>query len=64
MNPVEQFLFNNKSVTYSCKSMSKRLNMRKKDIIYYALSSYNLEKVKPIYLGCGKHSLLTFKYKI
>lgn len=63
MNPVEQFLFNNKSVTYSCKTMSKRLNMRKKDIIYYAFTSHNLEKVKPIHLGSGKYSLLTFKYK-
>ncbi len=39
MNPVEEFLSNNKNVTYSCKTMSKRLNMRGKDVVYYSLSS-------------------------
>ena len=48
MNPVEEFLSNNKNVTYSYKTMSKRLNMRGKDIIYYALSSSNLKRVSPI----------------
>ena len=63
MNPVEEFLSNNKNVTYSCKTMSKRLNMRGKDIIYYALSSSNLKRVPPIEVGCGKHSMLIFKYE-
>jgi hypothetical protein len=43
--------------------MSKRLNMRGKDIIYYALSSSSLKRVRPIEVGCGKHSILIFKYK-
>jgi len=63
MNPVEEFLSNNKNVTYSCKTMSKRLNMRGKDIIYYALSSPNLKRVPPAQVGCGKHSMLIFKYE-
>ena len=63
MNPVEEFLSNNKNVIYSCKTMSKRLNMRGMDVIYYALSSSNLKRVPPIEVGCGKHSLLLFKYE-
>ena len=63
MNPVEDFLYNNKNIIYSCKTMSKKLNMRGKDIIYYALSSSNLKRVSPIEVGSGKHSMLIFKYK-
>ena len=63
MNPVEEFLSNNKNVTYSCKTMSKRLDMREKDVIYYALSSSTLKRVRPIEVGCGKHSMLIFKYE-
>ena len=63
MNPVEEFLSNNKNVTYSCKTMSKRLNMRRKDVIYYALSSPNLKRVSSIEVGCGKQSMLIFKYE-
>ena len=63
MNPVEEFLSNNKNVTYSCKTMSKRLNMRGKDVIYHALSSCNLKRVNPLDVGCGKRSMLIFKYE-
>ena len=63
MNPVEEFLSNNKNVTYSCKTMSKRLNMRGKDVIYYALSSSSLTQVPPVQVGCGKRSMLIFKYE-
>ena len=63
MNPVEEFLSNNKNVTYSCKTMSKRMNMRRKDVIYYALSSSSLKRVQPIKVGCRKHSMLIFKYE-
>jgi len=63
MNPVEEFLSNNKNVIYSCKTISKRLNMRGKDVIYYALSSSNLKRENPKCVGCGKHSMLIFKYE-
>jgi len=63
MNPVEEFLFNNKNITYSYKTISKRLNMRRKAVIYYALSSSNLMHVSPFKVGCGKRSMLIFKYK-
>ena len=43
--------------------MSKRLNMRGKDVVYYALSSSNLMRVPPIEVGCGKRSMLIFKYE-
>ena len=62
MNPVEEFLSNNKNVTYSCKTMSKRLNMRGKDVIYYSLSSSNLKRVPPIEVGCGKREIHVYTY--
>ena len=63
MNPVEKFLFENKNVIYSCKSISKKLFMHKKEVIYHAFSSQNLMLVKPYEVGCCKKRLLIFKYK-
>lgn len=63
MNPIENFLYNNKNVIYSCKTMSKILKMRKKEIIFYALSSSKLKQSKPFDVGCGKKSMLIFKYQ-
>lgn len=63
MNPVEDFLSNNKNITYSCKTMAKRLNMRRKDVIYYALTSSNLKLIPPLEVGSGKRSMLIFKYE-
>ena len=63
MNPVENFLFENKNVIYSCKSISKKLFMHKKEVIYHAFSSENLRLVEPYDVGSGKKHLLIFKYK-
>jgi len=62
MNPVEEFLMSKKNTVYSCKTISKRLNMRAKDVIYYSLSSKILKRAEPKEVGSLKSSMLIFKY--
>lgn len=62
INPVEEFLLNNKNVIYSIHSLSKHLNIRKKEIYYYYTRSNNIGIIKPIMVGSGKAKLNIFKY--
>lgn len=62
MNPVEEFLYNNKNTIYGIRKLSKKLSLRKKDVIYYALSSNNLQRMNPMNVGSLKYKLLLFKY--
>lgn len=62
MNPVEQFLFDNKNTIYGIRKLSNSLGLRKKDVIYYALSSDKLHRMNPMDVGSLKNKLLLFKY--
>lgn len=62
INPVEDFLSDNKNVIYSIRSLSKQLNIKKCQVYYYYTKSDNIIKAKPIMVGSGKSKLKIFKY--
>ena len=62
INELEEFLKNSSNVIYSIKTLSKRLNMRKKHIYYLFKKSENVVKCKPFDVGSNKSKLNIFKY--
>jgi hypothetical protein len=62
INPVEEFLSDNKNVIYSIRSLSKELNIKKRQVYYYYTKSDNIIKATPIMVGSGKSKLNIFKY--
>ena len=63
LNPVEEFLCDNKNVVYSIRNLSKHLNIKKKQVYYHYLQSNKIIKPKPITIGSGKTHLNIFKYQ-
>ena len=61
-NEVENFLKTSPNTIYSIKTLSKRLNMRKKHVFYLYKISDHIEKVKPFEVGSKKYKLNIFKY--
>lgn len=62
-NELENFLRENKNVIYSIKTLSKRLNIRKKHVYYLYKNSDNIIKSKPLDVGCNKFNFNIFQYK-
>ncbi len=62
MNLVEEYLSNNKNLKLSTKSLSKRLNIKNKKVIYLCYNSKLLRNVKPIEVGslAAKLNVFTF----
>lgn len=61
-NILENFLKENKNITYSIKTLSKRLNVKKKHIYFLYKQSNNIKKGNPLEVGSNKHSFNIFKY--
>lgn len=60
MNPVFVYLNNNVGKKLSVKTMSKMLNMRKKDIFYYCFKDSRIRRVSGLEVGTGKSNLSVF----
>lgn len=60
MNPVFVFLNSNLGIFYSVKTISKRLNMRKKDVFYYCFKDNRIRRVLRDEVGSGKNNLSVF----
>ena len=55
-NIVEEFMLENKNKNLSVKTISKRMNIRKKEVLYYIHQSSIIKNVDPIDIGCNaKH---------
>jgi len=61
-NPVEEYLSNNKNVKLSIKSLSKRLDMKKKQVYYYTTKSDHIRKIDPLEVGSLKTVINVFEY--
>ena len=63
-NPVEKYyeLEENKMKKLSVKTLSKRLNMRKKDVYFYIFNSSKFQRVIPLEVGSLASSTRVFKY--
>lgn len=61
-NEVEEFLKCSPNTIYSIKTLSKRLNMRKKHVYYLYKISDHIEKAKPFEVGSNKYDFNIFKY--
>ena len=63
-NPVEDYFREeaNKMKCLSVKTLSKRLNMRKKDVYFYIFNSDKFERVKPLEVGSLASKTRVFKY--
>lgn len=61
-NPVELFLFNNKNIIFSIKTLSKKLGLKKKTIYYFYKISNNIIKNKSYEVGSGKSNINIFSH--
>lgn len=59
-NLVEEYLLENKGQMLSVRSLSKRLDIRKKDVFYLANHSNKLRKVNSKEVGSGSNRLNIF----
>lgn len=62
VNEVEDFLKNSPNTVYSIKTLSRRLNMKKKHVYYLYKISDHVTKVKPFDVGSNKYDFNIFKY--
>ena len=64
-NPVEKYyeLEENKMKKLSVKTLSKRLNMRKKDVYFYIFNSSKIERLNnPLEVGSLASKCSVFRY--
>jgi hypothetical protein len=60
MNPVSDYLEENKGTKFSVKLLSKRLDIKKRAVYYYIFQNKNIRRVNPIEVGNGAKSLRIF----
>ena len=63
-NPVENYFKQDKNKTkyLSVKTLSKRLNMRKKDVYFYIFNCSKFQRVSPLEVGSLATTTSVFKY--
>ena len=63
-NPVENYfrLEENKMKNLSVKTLSKRFDMRKKDVYFYLFNSKNLQRVNPMVVGSLASNTRVFRF--
>lgn len=61
-NEVEDFLKKSPNTVYSIKTLSRRLNIRKRHVFYLYKISDNIIKAQPFEVGSNKHNFNIFKY--
>lgn len=64
INELEDFLKKSPNTVYSIKTLSRRLNMRKKQVYYLYKTSDHIIKAKPFDVGSNKYSFNIFKYVV
>tara|TARA_B110000037_G_C17051077_1_gene477777 strand:+ start:432 stop:629 length:198 start_codon:yes stop_codon:yes gene_type:complete len=61
-NPVEEYLKINVNKKVSLRYLSKKLNLKKKNIDYLIHQSKKINKINPIEVGSGKNELNVYTY--
>lgn len=62
-NHVEDFLKENKGINLSAKSISKRMGITKKEVLFFINRSNIIENVDPLEVGCNKKFLNVYCIK-
>ncbi len=62
MNPVEEYLCNNKYYKLSVKSIAKRTGLKTKQVTYLCYHSNLIRKIDPMEVGSGKTTMNTFTF--
>tara|TARA_B100000614_G_C14180548_1_gene341064 strand:+ start:340 stop:534 length:195 start_codon:yes stop_codon:yes gene_type:complete len=60
MNPIYDYLENNAGIKLSVKTLSKRLDMKKRKVLYYCHQDSRIRKVKGVEVGTGKVGINIF----
>jgi len=60
MNPVYVYLENGAGVKLSIKTLSKRLNLKKRAVHYYCYKDPRIRKVNGFEVGTGKSKINVF----
>jgi len=60
MNPVYEHLQNSAGVKLSIRSLSKRLDMKKRRVLFYCYQDSRIRKVKGQEVGTGKMKINIF----
>tara|TARA_Y100000768_G_C23711988_1_gene556197 strand:+ start:103 stop:333 length:231 start_codon:yes stop_codon:yes gene_type:complete len=63
-NHVEDYMMENKGINLSVKSISKRMNIKKKEVLFFINRSNIIEKVDPLEVGSKKKTLNVYCIKI
>tara|TARA_B100001094_G_C17905502_1_gene658605 strand:+ start:584 stop:796 length:213 start_codon:yes stop_codon:yes gene_type:complete len=61
-NPIEDYYRENIGKNLSLKKVSKLLGIKFKKGVFLANNSIILKKVEPFEVGCGKKSMIIFRY--
>tara|TARA_Y100001935_G_scaffold58455_1_gene48997 strand:- start:6604 stop:6798 length:195 start_codon:yes stop_codon:yes gene_type:complete len=60
MNPIYDYLENSAGIKLSVKTLSKRLDMKKRKVLYYCHQDSRIRKVKGEEVGTGKVGINIF----
>ena len=60
MNPVFALLNNSRGTKLGVKHMSKKLQMRKKEVYYYCFKDSRIRRVDGLEVGSGKYTTTVF----
>ena len=62
-NHVEEFMLENKGINLSAKSISKRMGIKKKEVLFFINRSDIIENVDPLEVGSNKKFLNVYCIK-
>ena len=61
-NPVEEYLTANPNIKLSIKSLSKKLDLKKRYIVYLVNNSSHIRQVAPIEIGSLKYKIGVYTF--
>ncbi len=62
-NPVEEYFNENSNIKLSVTSLSKKLGLKKRQIVYLVHHSEHVRRVDPMEVGSGKSRLSVYAKK-
>ena len=62
-NPVEEYFIENPNMKLSVTSLSKKLDLTKRQIVYLVNNSEHVRRIDPMEVGSGKSTLSVYAKK-
>jgi len=63
INPVEEYLENNKDKKLGIDTLKRELSMKGRSIRYFVSNSEHIRHVEPIEVGSGKEEVSVYTYQ-